>query len=428
MQRSETMQQTKHSFDITDIIEIIVLFIGIWSLSPVIKNSINQMYPVLLAIACFIMILFEYGNRLRTNVALISLYLVLMIMYKILGVSDDTWAVHSNIFMFFFTMLVSIYMLDRFSKKKKRRDGIILLSVFILNLFYQYYLYFTLGIESLYHAKNLLEEGIVVGSTAFVTDAMFIGMLSVILFSLSNNLKKKTACVLLLVLIVYYIYEIQTRATALIFIFFFITICFALGFSKTITGGRIVLFIAICVLVGIVVPYAINLLANSENEYYARKFSAITDYLSNTQDVSSMDNQSFQARIYIASVSLNTWGSSIFIFLFGKGHDAGFYDVTGIGRHSEMIDLLPRYGILGASIVFAAFAKYYTTILGYLKNKRHYSYFFGTLVIYSIFNGIFLIDVGYVVNIIIPLVLIQVEENDEKDQLLTDNPQTLSQT
>lgn len=409
------MQQTKRSIEIADIVEILVLFIGTWSLSPVIKNSINQMYPVFIAIFCLGLILFEYSYRLKTNVVLILLYVALAILYKILGISDDSWAVHSNSFLFFFTMIVSIYILEKFSEKKKKRDVIFLLVVFLINLLYQFYLYFTLNIVSLYHARDLLEEGIVVGTTSFVTDTMLVGMFSFVLCFLSVNRKIKIASILILILSIYYIYNIQTRATALIFIFLFIATCLALGFSQKISGARIVLFVSIFVIAFFIIPYAITSLANSENEYYSRKFEAINVFFSFDQYVSSRENQSsLQTRFFIAGISLKTWVSSTAIFLFGKGYDAGFYDTTGIGRHSELIDLLPRYGILGFSIAFAAFANYFTTLLVYLKSKRHYKFLFYTMIAYSIFNGIFLSDIGYIMFIIIPLVMIRIETNNEE--------------
>ena len=90
-----------------NIIEFLVLAVGIWALTPTIKNSINQMYPVIVSMVCLLLMIFSMRGKIQTSFAALLLVIVFIVIYKVLGISDDTWANHSNIFMYIFTMLAS---------------------------------------------------------------------------------------------------------------------------------------------------------------------------------------------------------------------------------------------------------------------------------------------------------------------------------
>ena len=62
-------------------------------------------------------------------------------------------------------------------------------------------------------------------------------------------------------------------------------------------------------------------------------------------------------------VSVKSWLSSFLSFLFGIG-DHRWNDFTttadsGIGNHSDLLDVLGRYGITGALILYSSIKKYY---------------------------------------------------------------------
>lgn len=399
-----------------NIIEFLVLAVGIWALTPTIKNSINQMYPVIVSMACLLLMIFSMRWKIQTSFAALLLVIAFIVIYKILGISNDTWANHSNIFMYIFTMLAAEYMLLNLPIRRIKKCGMFLIAVLLLNLAYQYYLYFTLGI-TLYSTRSLLTEGIVAGGTSFVSDVMLIAMLFTIICFLKVEKKIKLFSGAVIAASYYYIVNIQTRATALIVLTMFIVACFAIGFSNQITPSRMIVFIGIVVGVCVILPIVVNWVAASDNAYFSRKFMAIQNMINGTSVVeeTNLKESSLVARVYVAGVSLSTWTSSIPHFFLGKGYDAGFYYISGIGKHSDFIDLLPKYGLIGFCMFAYAFIEHFQFIALYIKKTRCFWLPMIAVVVYSILNGIFLPDFGYVANIIIPFVLVTINEPCEEE-------------
>lgn len=398
------------------IIELLVLVVGIWALTPTIKNSINQMYPVIISMACLLLMIISMRGKIHKSFANTLLVIILIAIYKFLGISDETWANHSNIFMYLFTMLASEYMLINLPQRRIKKCAIFLVGVVLLNLVYQFFLYFTLG-TTLYSTKSLLAEGIVAGGTSFVSDMMLIAMLFTVICFLKVDKKIKIFSLIVIVASYYYVINIQTRATALIVLTMFIVACFAIGFSKQITPNRMFVFFGIVACLFVILPIIVDMVATSDNVYFARKFSAIQNMISGTAVIeeTNLNESSLVTRLYVAGVSLNTWTSSIIHFFFGKGYDAGFYYISGIGRHSEFVDIFPKYGIVGFFIFACAFIEHFRFVASYIKNPRCFWFPMIAVVFYSILNGIFLPDIGYVANIIIPFVLVIINGTDEEE-------------
>lgn len=398
------------------IIEFLVLAVGIWALTPTIKNSINQIYPVIISMVCLLLMIFSMRGKIQTSFAALLLVIVFIVVYKILGISDDTWANHSNIFMYIFTLLASEYMLLNLPAKRIKKCAVFLVAVLLLNLVYQYYLYFTLG-TTLYSTRSLLTEGIVAGGTSFVSDMMLIAMLFTVICFLKVEKKIKFFSVIVIAASYYYVINIQTRATALIVLTMFIVACFAIGFSNQITPSRMIVFFGIVIGVCVIFPIVVNWIATSDNVYFSRKFTAIQGMFTGTSIIeeSHLRESSLVARVYVAGVSLSTWTSSILHFFFGKGYDAGLYYISGIGKHSDLIDLLPKYGLIGFYLFACAFIKHFRFVASYIKKPRCFLLPMMAVIVYSIFNGIFLPDFGYVANIIIPFVLVTINEPCEEE-------------
>lgn len=394
-----------------NIIEIFILAIGIWALTPVIKNEINQLYPVICSIICIFLMTISMSRRLDKRFIFLMLLPLFVIEYKIADISTESWANHSNLFLYIFTMMASEYILFNFNRKRIKKIAIILIIIILINLGYQYYLYFRLG-NTLYSVRTLLTEGIVAGGTSFVTVIMLISMLfSILLFS-KIKYRIKFFSILIISFSYYYLINIQTRATALIILTVFIILCFGVYFSSKIKNSSLIIFILIIICICIFFPIIVKFIISSENTYYSRKFMAIQNIFNGTFDIieSNLEESSLIARIYVAKVSLNTWFSSPIYFLFGKGYDAGFYYISGIGKHSDLIDLFPKYGLFGFLLFGKIFFSYFCFVLSFLKKKNYFKLLVGIIIVYSLLNGIFLSDFGYVFNLIIPFTLITIQE------------------
>lgn len=389
-----------------NIVEILLLLIAIWALTPFVKNNINQLYAVILGIICLVIIL-SSGGILNKNVLLIVILMFFVLMYKLVGVSDETIAAHSNMFLYFVTMISSIYLTKKLPVKRRVRFGALILLILILNVIQEIGIYFMLGSQSLYSTENLLSQGYAVGSTSFVAVVMLMSMLMTSIFFFDVMKKSKVLCVVMVLLGFFFVFYVVTRATALIFMIIFVISCVALGVHKRTSVKSVFLFITVFAVTLAVFPILLRFVINSGPEYFARKFSIIELFLNGSVAVSedSMVESSFITRLYVAGVSLKTWFSSTAVFFFGKGYDAGFYMISGIGKHSELIDLFPKYGLVGVTLFSITFAGYFKYIKSRLNVKKPYLMIVAFFIIYSVFNGVFQFDIGVFMNLTIPFIL-----------------------
>ncbi len=75
------------------------------------------------------------------------------------------------------------------------------------------------------------------------------------------------------------------------------------------------------------------------------------------------ESSTLMSREHLWLVSINSWLQDPLTFLFGIGdHDwvqLGSEEKSGIGNHSDILDVLARYGILGASVFYSSIIVYY---------------------------------------------------------------------
>ena len=74
-------------------------------------------------------------------------------------------------------------------------------------------------------------------------------------------------------------------------------------------------------------------------------------------------NATLEARADLWIVSVNTWLSSLTTFFFGIG-EHNYLDfvstaASGVGNHSDLLDVFARYGIMGGLLLYGILIKYY---------------------------------------------------------------------
>lgn len=388
-----TQEQREHEQLIVKLVRWFCIAFSIWALSPVVREQISQIYITLLAIVTLILMLIVNRGKMPIDELLICGWIGIVVIYKAIGISDNTWAFQSNIFLFFFTMLTSCFLLRRSSKRFLISTGIIIFCYFTANLAYQFYIYAITG-NSLYDLSRLMNNGYIAGGTNFVTASTLYGMLC---FTLFYSLKSKSRYIFLGLTIatLYYILNIQTRATGLIVLVLFIFAMLILKGGSSVKPGRVLALVLASIVFLLALRPLVEFLIALEIPYFSRKFTSILNILTGTSSLSTstIGESSFATRIVVAGVSLDTWLSNPLIFLFGKGYDSGFWNVSGIGQHSELIDLFPKFGIVGFTYVTVIFIRYYKMLKAQINDIGVLFLVVG-LIIYSILNGVFIPEVG----------------------------------
>ena len=98
------------------------------------------------------------------------------------------------------------------------------------------------------------------------------------------------------------------------------------------------------------------------------------------------------ARIRLYLVSLDTWRSSVKHFFFGVGYpDLNIRDnFSLVGGHSDFIDSLAKYGIVGEVLLIICFVSFFLSLYKMITVKDKY-----IVIVYGIMLGIYGVLSGF---------------------------------
>lgn len=147
----------------------------------------------------------------------------------------------------------------------------------------------------------------------------------------------------------------------------------------------------------IAVPLLIWIFQNTESVRMAERLEDLISFSQSRGDTNSLSEGSMSQRLALAKTSLNTFFSSPLNMLIGIGdHTVSFgmdLHKSGIGGHSEFIDILARYGILGASIFVGIIKSYYKSLKSLSSDRsiiKYVNIIFFVFIIYGFLNLVFL--------------------------------------
>ena len=126
-------------------------------------------------------------------------------------------------------------------------------------------------------------------------------------------------------------------------------------------------------------------------------------------DAESQEAHGFSGRLPLMLKSINTWTSSVFSFLFGVGDHRDNYFL--IGNHSDVLDSLARFGIIGAGLLWGIVYQQYRFFINKNVKATNYTCFIQATVIFLVFilrgvvGSVISFKVAIQVCIFLPLVL-----------------------
>jgi hypothetical protein len=246
------------------------------------------------------------------------------------------------------------------------------------------------------------------GSTPFATSVLLFTGIVLSLFICEKDRNKKYLWLMFSLTGVYYTAVCSGRASNLLLLVLMVFL-FVINYNKKISGiSSVVLvacFIAIWVFNQTIIDVLISIIPNQR---IAVRLEAISRYLQGADD-----GGLYLDRIRIIQLSIETWLSGVDTFLFGIGDKrylAGNLSeiyTLGISGHSDYLDTLARYGLLGFTLLNALLL----SIINYTKKSlsiySRWSRF--TLIIYvilfarSIVGAIFSMNIAFIVFILLPI-------------------------
>ena len=281
------------------------------------------------------------------------IYLLICILYKYFSVSSAAWG---NIYIVAASVcciVVMVFIDDEFSQRQKRYFAIIILTTYLIDSLYNisFFSVSSYGLSDEYSLKAH-------NSTA-------LSLLSAIVFILILRESQKFKKILLsglLIVISYLNIVIMARATNVILLI----ICYVLLFLFNGTDDKkqkkktmlFFTFILSLILVAFL-PSILNAIINSmsSTSRFKPRLEGLLYFIRGQQYTSYLQG-SVAVRAELIMASLKTWVSDLGIFFFGKGdHRYTHLSVAsafalGIGGHSDVADVLARYGLFGGSFFY----------------------------------------------------------------------------
>ena len=310
-------------------------------------------------------------------------------------------------------------------KHYNRKEKIILIAaffvVFLANLGYNIFL--GLQFPNIFEEQASTEESISFGILMNVADTFFIEICYMLIGAMVMTalvIKQKVwriMCLMFVMTMAYYMLFQNTRGTAILLLIVELIGIILAYFEPTRQGNKrpyylfsgAMLFILALV---VFIPLMSWLMEHLQSERLAERLNDLVDFRTSGGNINSVDEGSFTARILLARTSLNTFFSSPISILIGIGdHTQSFGGdliKSGIGNHSEFIDVLARFGLIGAFVFWKIMGCYYKMLKmlsSHRKVLKYVNVLFWIIVLSGILNLLFVPIMLLFMYIVLPLII-----------------------
>lgn len=353
---------------------IYILFfitIGAVCCTPRLYGGVFLALPFLLMFLMILGRLRYLGGRNISLAQCVSGFMFLIFSYRIANISDDVWARYISYTICLFQFLL-VPLLIKFKSKVRRYTWWGVLAIALVNIVYNSVIRFF--IPEISEHRSLFEgdylESINVGTSAFYTFSLF--FFDVCFFLFLNSKDKRIKMSMLFLSIVTSIFIVWFCLKASVVVLYLISILLlVLARGKRNSGRLWLLLITSLFIYWLVSEFSDELIrfvvSNSPSERLTKRLVLLID----DQSVYASDS-SFNSRKDLWIMSLSTWLQSPASFLFGVGnHYSSGGNNYGIGQHSELLDLLAEYGLLGGILVSVIFVQLLKAIKFYFNKKYH---------------------------------------------------------
>lgn len=305
---------------------------------------------------------------LRGILFVMLLYFLIIVFYKIVGISTAWWDIAAGYFGWLLCAIVSSIAVFTLSNKKIL---IIKWLIYIVSLIVLIYV-------SVMSSRNMMimdiEDAISQESASYGTSIMLFAGISTIGFFNTQKRKVKFLYLIGAFMSMYVTIEVMQRGTnvimsvillASIAIFQFVNVKSTLRFI--VIFSIIILFLYQSGAIFSLLDYVANSISTDR---IATRINALNYYLQYGDAVEA--GSSMATRSELMHRSLNTFSDSFVNVLFGVGDHRGIG--SPVGNHSEILDVLARYGIIGFSLVFIMFKRlfmYWYRLLDFNKRVQY---------------------------------------------------------
>lgn len=387
---------------------------AICGFTPIIKQPTFLL--LLLLLGSFLILIQSNSKGYRQNQSLVMcvyIYIFVCISYRLLEISDASIGVYAKHFSFFMPILL-MPLVKRLTIAQCRWIFWLIVLVVLVNiadnirlciLYPKLWLVVNRDILSV----EMMDTMINIGGSVFYNGIYF--FFTICFFCFLNSRQKKVrylmfGCVLLSAV---YIFVFCLKASIILFT---CMSAYLLYYAKR--NIKMSVFIWRLAIPSLLVLFFIVLFSDIIIEwisyfFHADRLSQRLIYIVDPDSADSMADNTVNARAKLWLVSINSWLDNPVSFIFGIGDhrvvEGQAAAQTGLSQHSDFLDSLGRYGLIGLFLLTAIFKMSFTYMMSFFEKK----YKLQLLVIVMLFvmfgftKGVFKPDIACSLFILLPM-------------------------
>ncbi len=335
-------------------------------------------------------------------------FVILTVVYRLIGLSDKAWGNSMHQYSFFISYIAAMVAMAGLNVKKQKMILWIIVAIMAFNIADNIHL--SIEYPMLNENRDSMDEDFLAtinaGGSRFYTFAMF--YFNVCFFVFLNAVNKKTKYIMFGVsaLSAVYVLGYCYKGSNVVYMLLSIVLQLIAKYSRY--SDTFIIKIVIFSVVALLLVYfyqdeivnAIIRISPSE-----RLTTRLVTIVNSEHDLAN--ENTITGRENLILLSLTTWLDNPVNFLFGIGDVRAAHEVrlTGIGQHSDFLDSLARFGILGGTIIFITIKqgfRYIFKLFGvHLKIQLQIIVFMFVLCGFT--KGVFNPYVGCVLFLLLPL-------------------------
>lgn len=402
--------------------KILFIFFLLWAVVSSTPKLGRPLYYVALLAFAFMMLI-SHLNIIKKHHHIflgVIFYIVLALLYKIVGYSSASWGNYMNQYMFFIPILLMLLIPYTLTVRQIRFLWLLMILVMAFNILDNIRLSILYpGINAVnreYLDEDLL-TGLNLGGTTFYTfSLLFFNVCFFVFLNCKEKIVKNLALVVAIVSSIYIMFFCFKASVVVYFLFSLVLQYFAF---KTKHASILIFALVFFALIAFFMLFVFQdeivdfIISVSPNKRLTTRLVTLVDSENEEANTGTVTGRS---NLYL--LSIETWLSNLLNFFYGIGDHRAAHGAkaTGIGQHADLLDSLARYGLIGLVTLIHIF-RYSVRYLISLFDKKYKLQLVTILFILfmcGLTKGIFASGVGCAIFLLLPLCRGFVNENRNK--------------
>lgn len=406
MVSNNTIKKTSIKTLFVLLVAILFCFVCLGLYLPTNMVRAGQIVGIVLffAIMCFTM-LKPISSR-KVALGIIGYYSMILL-YWAIGYSTASSGNYLFQICFFISIIIAIYCIRR------------------LPLWHNHVLYYFILLLTIVHLTNdivigqvfqsysmeeLEELGSSVIATSFSTTALLVLNIALLVALNTSNFYIRLIHFVVVAITLYYIVFCGQRGSVVMLMMISVfAIIYQKRANKVSKGTSLFFLLLIALIIMLFGEYLLSILIElSPSERLAERFEDLQQTFRK-----GVTEDSFSGRLSLEIVSIRSWLRNIATFFIGIGDhrlegDFGIvgFELSGIGGHSELIDSLARYGIIGFFIIASLFSRIFKYIINLFDDvsvREQVKAILFVSILISLTKGFFFPEIGISLFLLLPL-------------------------